>query len=63
VLRQGFADAATSRSCRGFMVGRTLFHEPSQRWLAGELDDAGLVAAARANFETLIDIWRSRQPR
>lgn len=64
VLRQGFADAAASRSCRGFMVGRTLFHEPSQRWLAGELDDAGLIAAARGNFETLIDIWRSRrQPR
>jgi 5-dehydro-2-deoxygluconokinase len=63
VLRQGFDDASASRSCRGFMVGRTLFHEPSQRWLRGDIDDAGLVHEARRNFETLIDIWQARRPR
>lgn len=45
----------------GCMVGRTLFQEPSQRWLAGEIDDAGLIAAARHNFETLIDIWQAQR--
>ncbi|MDC7699678.1 bifunctional 5-dehydro-2-deoxygluconokinase/5-dehydro-2-deoxyphosphogluconate aldolase [Vogesella indigofera] len=60
-LRKGFEQARDSRSCRGFMVGRTLFQEPSQRWLAGEIDDAGLIAAARHNFETLIDIWQAQR--
>ena len=57
-LARGFADAAVSRSCRGFAVGRTIFGDPSRAWLANELDDAGLVASVRANFETLIGAWR-----
>lgn len=60
-LRKGFEQARNSSSCRGFMVGRTLFQEPSQRWLAGEIDDTGLIAAARHNFETLIDIWQAQR--
>ncbi len=60
-LREGFAQARDAKTCRGFMVGRTLFQEPSQRWLAGEIDDAGLIAAARHNFETLIDIWQAQR--
>ncbi|CDG83611.1 pfkB carbohydrate kinase family protein [Janthinobacterium agaricidamnosum NBRC 102515 = DSM 9628] len=60
-LAASFEQARHSRTCRGFMVGRTIFHEPSQRWLAGDIDDAGLIAEARANFETLITLWqRSR---
>jgi 5-dehydro-2-deoxygluconokinase len=44
------------------MVGRTIFHEPSRRWLDGEIGDAACIAEVRANFETLIGIWRaSRQ--
>ncbi|MGL6047172.1 MAG: 2-deoxy-5-keto-D-gluconate 6-phosphate aldolase domain-containing protein, partial [Vogesella sp.] len=60
-LREGFAQARDAKTCRGFMVGRTLFQEPSQRWLSGEIDDAGLIAAARHNFETLIDIWQAQR--
>ncbi|WP_186123636.1 bifunctional 5-dehydro-2-deoxygluconokinase/5-dehydro-2-deoxyphosphogluconate aldolase [Burkholderia gladioli] len=55
----GFAAAAASNSCRGFTVGRTIFWEPSRAWLAGELDDAGVIARVRENFETLIGAWRS----
>ncbi|MBI0328934.1 bifunctional 5-dehydro-2-deoxygluconokinase/5-dehydro-2-deoxyphosphogluconate aldolase [Burkholderia plantarii] len=55
----GFTAAAASRSCRGFTVGRTIFHEPSRAWLAGEIDDAGVIARVRATFETLIDAWRT----
>ncbi|ACR29307.1 bifunctional 5-dehydro-2-deoxygluconokinase/5-dehydro-2-deoxyphosphogluconate aldolase [Burkholderia glumae] len=58
-LIDGFTAAAASRTCRGFTVGRTIFHEPSRAWLAGELDDAGLIARVRATFETLIDAWRT----
>jgi 5-dehydro-2-deoxygluconokinase len=57
-LSASFRQASGSASCRGFMVGRTIFHEPSKRWLAGEFDDAALIAAVRANFEALIAAWR-----
>jgi 5-dehydro-2-deoxygluconokinase len=56
-LARGFADAAASKTCRGFAVGRTIFHEPARAWLAGAIDDAGLVTGVRANFEALIDAW------
>ena len=53
-----FEQVSASSTCKGFMVGRTIFQEPSRRWLAGELDDAGLIAAVRANFEQLIGLWQ-----
>ena len=62
-LARGFADAAKSRFCRGFAVGRTIFHGPAREWLAGTLDDAGLVAVVRANFDALIDAWRVHRKR
>ncbi|WP_116141397.1 bifunctional 5-dehydro-2-deoxygluconokinase/5-dehydro-2-deoxyphosphogluconate aldolase [Trinickia diaoshuihuensis] len=58
-LSEGFRAAAASKTCKGFTVGRTIFHEPSRAWLAGEIDDAALVAQVRATFETLIHAWRS----
>jgi len=56
-LAKGFADAAASKTCRGFAVGRTIFYEPARAWLAGAVDDAGLVTGVRVNFEALIDAW------
>ncbi|WP_455925887.1 bifunctional 5-dehydro-2-deoxygluconokinase/5-dehydro-2-deoxyphosphogluconate aldolase [Pseudomonas putida] len=58
-LAEGFAQAANSRTCRGFAVGRTIFHEPSRAWFQGEIDDAGLVAQVRQRFSQLIEAWRS----
>lgn len=60
-LERQFATAAASGICRGFMVGRTIFHEPSKRWLAGEIGDADCVAEARATFERLVHTWRQRR--
>src|SRR4029434_8681030 len=57
-LKRGFAAAARSRTCRGFAVGRTIFGEPARAWLANAIDDAGLMAAIRTNFEALIDAWQ-----
>jgi 5-dehydro-2-deoxygluconokinase len=62
-LADSFEQASASTTCRGFMVGRTIFQEPSRRWLAGELDDAGLIAAVRANFEQLISLWQRTRNR
>jgi 5-dehydro-2-deoxygluconokinase len=62
-LADSFEQASASSTCKGFMVGRTIFQEPSRRWLAGELDDAGLIAAVRANFEQLISLWQRTRNR
>jgi 5-dehydro-2-deoxygluconokinase len=40
-------------------VGRTIFHEPSHAWLAGEIGDDELIARVRRTFETLISSWRA----
>ncbi|MEO8537753.1 MAG: 5-dehydro-2-deoxygluconokinase [Betaproteobacteria bacterium] len=58
-LARGFEDARSSATCRGFAVGRTVFQEPSTKWLAGAIDDAGLVRAVRSNLAALIDAWRT----
>ena len=60
-LQQGFYDAAAFPLIKGFAVGRTLFGEPSRRWLSGELDDAGLVDEVSANYVRLIGYWRERR--
>jgi len=57
-LAAGFAAAKDSATCRGFAVGRTIFKAPAAEWLAGSIDDATLKAKIRANFESLIDVWR-----
>ncbi|WP_244815647.1 5-dehydro-2-deoxygluconokinase [Caballeronia sp. Lep1P3] len=57
-LRDGFRAAASSKTCKGFTVGRTIFHEPSHAWLAGEIGDDELIARVRRTFETLIAAWR-----
>jgi 5-dehydro-2-deoxygluconokinase len=62
-IARGFVDAADSRTCRGFAVGRTIFLEPARAWLAGAVDDAGLVAGVRKNFEALIDAWTASRPK
>jgi 5-dehydro-2-deoxygluconokinase len=58
-LAAAFREARASATCRGFAVGRTIFHEPAAAWLAGTIDDAALKAQVRASFEALIDAWRA----
>ncbi|WP_407309386.1 5-dehydro-2-deoxygluconokinase [Pseudomonas sp. nanlin1] len=58
-LADGFRQASQSTTCRGFAVGRTIFQEPSQAWLAGEIDDETLIQRVQGTFQQLIDAWRS----
>jgi len=58
VLAASFRDARTSRSCRGFAIGRTIFEAPSRAWLAKSIDDAELKRQVRNHYETLIRAWR-----
>jgi len=57
-LAAGFREASKSTTCRGFAVGRTIFHEPSRAWLQGEIDDAGLISRVQSTFGFLIESWR-----
>jgi 5-dehydro-2-deoxygluconokinase len=57
-LAAGFREARKSTTCRGFAVGRTIFHEPSRAWLEGEIDDAGLISRVQSTFGFLIESWR-----
>ncbi len=61
-LAESFASARDARCCRGFAVGRTLFEAPAREWLAGRIDDAGLVQQAAANYRALIAAWRKVRP-
>ncbi len=61
-LAAGFAQA-THPIVKGFMVGRTLWAAPSQRWLEGKIDDNALVDEVARNFATLVDAWRASRKR
>lgn len=58
-LAESFAQASNP-VVKGFMVGRTLWADASQRWLKGELDDAAFVSEVAGNFAILVDAWRNR---
>ena len=57
-LIAGFREARASETCRGFAVGRTIFHDASRAWFAGECDDATLKRMVRERYEMLIHHWR-----
>jgi len=60
-LAASFSASAGVDLCKGFAVGRTIFGEPAKRWLAGEFDDSDFVDAIASNYESVIDLWRSRE--
>lgn len=60
-LKKGFMDSAGFDVCKGFAVGRSIFAEPSRRWLAGEADDQALIDDVVTNYRELVDCWKERQ--
>ena len=62
VLKAGFAAAADARWVKGFAVGRTIFGQPSRRWLQDEIDDAALIEQVKQKYLTLIGFWRQYRP-
>ncbi len=48
---------------KGFMVGRSLWAEPSLRWLRGQSTDQELVDAVAHNFAALAAAWATRRAR
>ncbi|HEX7199866.1 MAG TPA: DUF2090 domain-containing protein, partial [Dongiaceae bacterium] len=53
-----FAAAARAPICKGFAIGRSIFGEPAEGWLAGRIDDEAAVTAMASAYGRLIEIWR-----
>ena len=59
VLADSFA-MATSPIVKGFMVGRSVWADASQQWLAGQTSDTRLEDAVADNFAQLVLAWQGR---
>ncbi len=42
---------------RGFAVGRSIFVDAAQAWLAGSIDDEAAIAMMAGNFAALVRAW------
>ncbi len=60
-LAESFAKAGND-IVKGFMVGRSVWAEPSLRWLRRQCTDRELVDAVAHNFTTLSSAWAARRP-
>lgn len=58
-LKESFQIAAQYPICKGFTVGRSLFAEPSQAWLANTINDQQLIQQVGENYVQLIEAWRA----
>lgn len=58
-LAKAFKSAAGCDLVKGFAVGRTIFAAASERWLAGQLDDAAAVDEMAGRFDRLVRAWQA----
>jgi 5-dehydro-2-deoxygluconokinase len=56
-LVAAFALAAQSPIAKGFAVGRTIFSDAAEKWLAGSISDTEAVADMAARFGRLCEAW------
>lgn len=56
-LKDGFAAARTSKTVRGFAVGRTIFADAGRAWLGGTMSDDQAIADMAGKFKALVDLW------
>ena len=53
-----FAYGATSPVCKGFAVGRTLFHDAAKAWFCGDINDQQAKEMIATNYQGLLNAWR-----
>lgn len=56
-LEAGFAAAATSPWVKGFAIGRTIFADIAEDWLAGSIDDEAAIDTMAKRFARLVQAW------
>jgi 5-dehydro-2-deoxygluconokinase len=62
-LERAFATAAGHKHVKGFAVGRTLFNEAAEAWLAGNMNDAAAIEDMAGRFANLVAAWQRAQKR
>ena len=60
-LAKGFKAVAGKKYVKGFAVGRTIFNEAAQSWLAGKIKDDEAVNMMADKFASLVHIWNEAQ--
>jgi 5-dehydro-2-deoxygluconokinase len=59
-LKLGFELASGQPLCKGFAVGRSVFHSPAEQWFAGEIGDNEVIEQVEANYTRLVQLWAQR---
>ena len=62
-LIASFAASAQAAIVKGFAVGRTIFADAAEKWLAGSIDDEAAIADLAQRFAILVDAWRDAKQR
>ncbi|MDG4894542.1 5-dehydro-2-deoxygluconokinase [Mesorhizobium sp. WSM4976] len=62
-LVAAFAATANATIVKGFAVGRTIFINAAEQWLAGRMSDDEAVADMAARFEQLTEAWLAARGR
>jgi 5-dehydro-2-deoxygluconokinase len=62
-LEAAFAATANAPVVKGFAVGRTIFAEPAEKWLAGKMTDEAAIADMADRFEKLTKAWLAARGR
>jgi 5-dehydro-2-deoxygluconokinase len=62
-LLASFKTAAPFSLVKGFAVGRTVWHDCAEQWMAGAIDDDAAVAAMAESFGVLVEGWRNARHR
>ena len=60
-LKEAFNASTGIDICKGFMIGRTIFGQPSRDWLADRIDDQAFIQQVTNNYIRLIQLWQERQ--
>ena len=56
-LEAAFAATANAPIVKGFAVGRTIFNEAAEEWIAGRMSDEAAIADMAGRFERLTEAW------
>jgi 5-dehydro-2-deoxygluconokinase len=62
-LVRTFRAAATAPVVKGFAIGRSIFAEAAEAWLAGRIDDAAAIDDMAARFGRLVAAWEAAAAR
>jgi 5-dehydro-2-deoxygluconokinase len=62
-LQAAFAATANAPIVKGFAIGRTIFINAAEQWLAGKMSDEEAITDMATRFEQLTEAWLSTRGR